>query len=461
MRLYTFVFAALCVLVVAGLAADPLFAPVWLWPADAVLVGVLVRYQIITCPLLCWPLIGAVLVLGHVFWVGSWGEAAIFALGHGVPMYVAWVMLVRVNVLGALRKPESTVRLLIAGLFAAVVGVAVALVLDLSFSNLDAQGRGTVNGLLGQWLGYCILLPAVFLLPGFDERRGGFRSGRFSVSGTLTLLAPMAVLCLGLVLYFTVRGPGAVAFLSPGLVYGVFVYQPRTTVRLNLIVTMIALVVPDWLGLFTNDIWSMVSLQIGLLLLIGMPLLLSSVMTARNDLIAALNVALDHDELTDALSRSAFIRGTHEYLQRLPAAKHGNALMMLDIDHFKALNDNHGHTAGDIALQEFSRVIKAALRPGDLFGRLGGEEFGIVLPDTSLQDCLVAAERLRRAVESIRLYYDSDEPLQISVSIGAVHTSQAPRATLNELIEIADGAMYEAKRGGRNRVCLYEDQLHL
>ncbi|HUH87814.1 MAG TPA: GGDEF domain-containing protein [Pusillimonas sp.] len=464
---YALVFAVVWFLVVVAQATEPLFASVWLWPLDAVLAGLLVRYRLAIQPVLCWLLIGAALVLGAYSWDGSLNEAATFAMGHGLPIWVAWSVLVRADVLDGLRKPESTVRVLIAGLVAALVGVVVALMLNPSQWGMDPLGRGTFNAFLGQWLGYCTLLPVILLLPGSRDRRLSSRFVLPTLSRAGALLMPVLVLFLGLVLYFTLRGPGGVAFLIPGLIYGVFVYQLTTTVRMSLIAVMVAILGPGRLGLFVDGTWPlgwegswpMASLQIGLLLSVVMPLLLSSLLAARNDLIAALNVALDHDDLTDALSRSAFVRGTQEYLQQLPAAKHGNALMMLDIDHFKALNDNHGHAAGDIVLREFARVIKATIRPGDLFGRLGGEEFGVVLPNTSVQDSLVAAERLRRAVESIRLYYDSDEPLQISVSIGAVHTSQAPRATLDELIEIADEAMYEAKRGGRNRVCLSQGRL--
>jgi diguanylate cyclase (GGDEF)-like protein len=129
--------------------------------------------------------------------------------------------------------------------------------------------------------------------------------------------------------------------------------------------------------------------------------------------------------------------------------------MMLDIDHFKRINDRHGHAAGDNVLCEFSRTIREAIRPEDLFGRLGGEEFGLVLPDCSLEETTEIAERLRGCVEKIRLYLDSDEPLRITVSIGIAHDGQGLPAGLDKLLSHADQALYQAKRQGRNRWCAH------
>ena len=159
--------------------------------------------------------------------------------------------------------------------------------------------------------------------------------------------------------------------------------------------------------------------------------------------------------LYEALSRQAFLRGAQERLQD-PALLRGTGLLMLDIDHFKRLNDTYGHAAGDQVLQAFAQTIRAAIRPQDLFGRIGGEEFGIVLPDTGPEEVAHIAERLRaRVAEALTTCTESAEPIRITVSIGAVHDSRANGETLHSLLSYADQAMYRAKHGGRNRVCFH------
>ena len=125
---------------------------------------------------------------------------------------------------------------------------------------------------------------------------------------------------------------------------------------------------------------------------------------------------------------------------------------MVDIDHFKTFNDRYGHLVGDAILRSISDRIKENIRQVDLIGRYGGEEFSVILTETDKEGALLAAERIRRAVEAndINIY---DESLKISVSIGiAVFPGDAVRP--ETLIEKADRALYQAKQTGRNKVCV-------
>lgn len=126
------------------------------------------------------------------------------------------------------------------------------------------------------------------------------------------------------------------------------------------------------------------------------------------------------------------------------------ALLILDIDHFKAINDTHGHEAGDAALQALARVIRSTVRETDLAARLGGEEFVVLLPETALAGALEIAERLRKRVEELELEWEG-RPIELRVSVGA---AAAPECVIGpaELLAAADAALYESKRGGRNRV---------
>ena len=126
------------------------------------------------------------------------------------------------------------------------------------------------------------------------------------------------------------------------------------------------------------------------------------------------------------------------------------ALLTFDLDRFKSINDKFGHPAGDTVLVTFCRLATSQLRPTDLFGRMGGEEFASLLPDTTRQDALQLAERLRAAFEATR-HTVAEQPFTATVSVG-VATSDDASFDLSALLVAADQALYRAKALGRNRV---------
>ncbi len=128
------------------------------------------------------------------------------------------------------------------------------------------------------------------------------------------------------------------------------------------------------------------------------------------------------------------------------------SLLMTDIDYFKSVNDNYGHDVGDEVLKEFARRIRTNVRGADLACRVGGEEFVIVMPDTSLTECYKVAERIRKSIESeVFGISQLDKPLEITTSIG-ISAFDNEMNTLEEMLKRADKALYCAKRDGRNRV---------
>ncbi len=127
------------------------------------------------------------------------------------------------------------------------------------------------------------------------------------------------------------------------------------------------------------------------------------------------------------------------------------SLIMLDLDYFKLLNDNYGHQCGDMVLIEVSKLITTLLRIEDIFGRYGGEEFAIVLPETNITGALELAERICSKVAEQALYYN-DERLNITISLGVAQLS-SNESSYEELITYADNALYQAKEQGRNQVC--------
>lgn len=126
------------------------------------------------------------------------------------------------------------------------------------------------------------------------------------------------------------------------------------------------------------------------------------------------------------------------------------ALVMFDIDRFKGINDNYGHLAGDFVLKELAQLVKSRLRPDDVIGRYGGEEFCAILPETPLDGAMSIAEDLRAKVAERRFMFEG-EAIPVTVSLGC--SQLAGDQTILELIKTADDKLYEAKRSGRNRVC--------
>lgn len=158
------------------------------------------------------------------------------------------------------------------------------------------------------------------------------------------------------------------------------------------------------------------------------------------------------DELTGVYVRRHFLERLNEELARATYQHLKLALLMLDIDHFKSINDTLGHLVGDVVLREIARLSVSGLREIDLLARYGGEEFVIALVDTSRDMAVVVAERIRKTIEATPVYA-YDELIKATISIGvAVYPEDG--VTSDALIEAADKALYEAKQQGRNRVCV-------
>jgi diguanylate cyclase (GGDEF)-like protein len=156
------------------------------------------------------------------------------------------------------------------------------------------------------------------------------------------------------------------------------------------------------------------------------------------------------DFLTGIANNRRFFEDGEREIQRARRYGHPLAALMLDLDHFKRVNDTHGHAAGDKVLVAVTATCRRLLRDIDVFGRLGGEEFVILLPETDLAGGLATAERLRLAIGEMAIVA-GDRTLRITISIGVTLLSPDD-AGLDAVLKRADDAMYEAKRNGRNRV---------
>jgi diguanylate cyclase (GGDEF)-like protein/PAS domain S-box-containing protein len=167
------------------------------------------------------------------------------------------------------------------------------------------------------------------------------------------------------------------------------------------------------------------------------------------------------DELTGAFNRRHFMSVAKSLLVSARELSRPLSLAMLDVDHFKRVNDSHGHAAGDTALRTLARTIGNLISTGELgeaiFARVGGEEFALLLPGLTPVEAIAACERLRRAVETCPILA-STATFQITVSIG-IADLEGRDVTIDNLLSEADDALYRAKAEGRNRVCSSSERL--
>ncbi|HSB26888.1 MAG TPA: GGDEF domain-containing protein [Pyrinomonadaceae bacterium] len=173
---------------------------------------------------------------------------------------------------------------------------------------------------------------------------------------------------------------------------------------------------------------------------------------------------IGHDELTGLLTSKSFFVELRREAARAEEKGQPFCVLMMDLDHFKQINDRYGHLVGSRALQDVGVIIKAALRSGDVASRFGGEEFAAFLLDADYAQAIVAAERIRRAVEvhdflaATTTSADRGEVFRVTVSIGVAVFPVDAKDPI-QLVEMADSALYRAKRSGRNMICAHSPSL--
>lgn len=169
----------------------------------------------------------------------------------------------------------------------------------------------------------------------------------------------------------------------------------------------------------------------------------------KNDLLGKLSVT---DELTKLYNRRYLMQRLEEELKRIKRYDYPLTCLMLDMDHFKEVNDQFGHAHGDLVLEQLSEVIKKTIRSIDIICRYGGEEIVILLPYTNFEGAFIVAERLRKRVEE-HAFGTIDKSLDITISLGLVSVEGKDNSDIDSLLQTLDKQLYEAKNTGRNKTC--------
>lgn len=162
------------------------------------------------------------------------------------------------------------------------------------------------------------------------------------------------------------------------------------------------------------------------------------------------------DPLTGLVNRRHMLSALQSEIDRVARSGEAALLLLVDIDHFKRVNDTHGHIAGDAVLRSVARTLESCVRPMDTIARYGGEEFAVVLPACHLNFGRVVAERLRSTVQNTPIALSTTQSINVTISIGGAFAMQWIRSTTELWLERADAQLYQAKQAGRNRICIEE-----
>lgn len=310
----------------------------------------------------------------------------------------------------------------------------------------------------GEILNLVAFLPIILAIPQMDTIKD-YIAEKKQQSVRLQNSFPLlfVILSLGLTHFFI--GPGAIMFPIGALIWAALTYNLFLVTIINCFVSMFLYNILSTYYLAESPdayISTTLSVRIGLVMLALGPLTLSIISLNRQKLYHQILYLANHDGLTTAMNRRYFYEESERMVNPAKTNTKTVAILVLDIDYFKKINDSYGHAVGDKVLQDFTRIVQAQIRASDLFGRIGGEEFAILLKNVSLVKSVEIAERICNTVYETPIMLDNGQKLNISVSIGLSYQSLPYCTQFQQLINRADMALYQAKESGRNRLCLEE-----
>lgn len=344
-----------------------------------------------------------------------------------------------------LRQPASMLYLV----FAVAIGSAMAGLIG-AVANPWLFGRSLLSGWIfwfaTEFVNYVTILPLLLSAPAPGAFRAAVRDGLRALPAAGVL--PVVALALSCLLAAIVGGPGAIAFPVPALLWCGLTYRVFGAALLTFLYGNWALVVLAG-GTGADAEMTMISIRLGAALVAIAPVTVASIAESRNELLGRLRHIAAHDHLTGTRARGAFLDDVRTALAN---ARGPAAVLMVDIDHFKAINDNHGHAAGDRLLQSFADRVRSCLRASDHFGRMGGEEFALFLPATTQAAACEIAARILGTLRDDPFVADGDRAIALTASIGIAFVDGRSPPALEPLFAAADAALYRAKGAGRDRV---------
>lgn len=423
------------------------------WPANALLMGVMVRK-----PGWAGPSGWAGAALGYLaadfIMGGGLGITLWLTAGNLTNAGVGYLLFQRVaSTDRRLERPQSLLFLLLIA-FAAAASAAIVgsgcLAVYFGQTPLQAFEFFTTS----EFSSNLVVLPMVLTAPRLADLAK--QLGAHAVPGTWRLLTvlPGIALLASILVATTTGGTSAIAIPVPAILwcalsYGVF---PTALLTFGLGLWQSTVLLANLTPGTAEYAAALTPHRFGVALFSLGPIMVAAINAARARLLVELDLAANQDVLTRTLTRRAFLLRSEAVLAQNLAVGRPVALLMLDVDRFKLVNDEFGHAVGDEVLVNLADQISTLLRRDDLFGRIGGEEFAILVPGLTQAAALALAERLRDGCARLRVPVEGRQALMTTVSIGLVWGMAGPGCSLRHLLKQADDALYRAKRAGRDRV---------
>lgn len=442
----------LCIVLacLAGILSRPIGYVAALWPANAIMLGILLRNPSLGKALSTWPLSLAAFVLTDLATGSSLFLACSLNIANVIGVLCAWLYLHRQSPEVLTFQRQRSVGVLFIGCVLGAMGCTVTGAWAASLTFEMPLAPSAALWFSGEFYNFILFVPLFMAAP----KGWVWQWPRHQRQWDARKLWPLAALVISEGLSLLIGGPGAIAFLMPAMVWCAMNYRVFSITVLNVLVCF-GKTATIALGAYVFSpahVMEATSYRTGLALLSLAPLTVACAYVLRMQALERLHHAVSHDFLTGVLARRALMELGQKLLSRLQEEGQSVAVLMADIDHFKHVNDRYGHAQGDAVLQTFASIAQNALRPDDLLGRMGGEEFAVVLPRTSPEQALAIGERLCELVRQHPFFTPPNtETVTVSIGLHAV-TTLAPHTTLEQLLSKADEALYQAKNHGRDQV---------
>lgn len=442
-----------------GILSRPVTFLAYLWPANAVLLGLFLRFKHLR-------------TLGG--WLGAFSGYMLADLLTGNFLLLTFVLSLAnlINVIISLffiqywklnyRNYNQGFTFLYLFTICALGGClasalfAIATVPYLSNTFMSTQRLGIDFGMwwAGEIINCITILPIILFFPTLKEMGKYLKNIKLN-QFHLTKLLPLIAIVISVTFTHIFTGPGALLYPLAALIWAALSYPIFIVAIINSIVCLVTYHSLTYFYLSDSSsayLSTTISVRIGLCMLGFAPLVLCIITSNRRELYKKVLYLANHDSLTNTINRRHLFEKGERYLSE--AKSHSVSLVMLDLDHFKRMNDQYGHHTGDLVLQHFSQLVEDNIRSNELFARVGGEEFLILMMNTTLQETQAIAERIRNKIELTPMQLPQGDLLFITTSIGITHQSLPTELSLQNIINLADRALYRSKALGRNQITI-------
>ena len=440
----------------AGIFSRPVGFLASFWPANAIMLGLLLRHPAWARSASTWAIALLTYISADLLTGASAFVAVILNIANVAGVWVGWLFLHRQSSEVLHFQRQRSVLVVFTGcLLASLSCMAVGAWPGSIAFNLPLW-RSFILWFSSEFYNYILLIPVFLASP-----KGWLWQWKCSTTQrSLANVLPLLALLVSEAMSLLIGGPGAIAFIMPAMVWCAIAYGVFPTTVLSLLVcswkAASLFIASDAFGFAPSNLMESTSYRTGLALLSLAPLAVACAYSLRTQALRKLNHAVNHDFLTGVLARRALMERGQKLLTRLEEEGQQVAMLMVDIDHFKTVNDRYGHSQGDVVLQEFAVLARDALRPEDLIGRMGGEEFAIMLPRTTHDQALQVGQRLCERLREHVFPLPTQGQMRITLSVGMHSVSCiGPQDSMEHLLSKADEALYVAKNSGRDQVRQY------